>query len=83
MWVALAVLVIFCTIPVARALREVVDSAFGRDIFLYAGFAMLCAGAGLAVTALRRRRLPASASIGLAVVLGLFAALIYALREIP
>lgn len=82
-WVALAVLIVFSTIPLASRLREAVDASVGRDLFLYLVAALVLAGAVYGFRNLRRRGLPASAYLWLTLVFLLFGIAIYRLRDIP
>ena len=83
LYVAAGVGVIYATIPVARALREVVDGSVGREAFLYLTLLMVVAGAVISFSGLRRRQLPRAAYLWLAILFTAFAILIYRLREIP
>ncbi len=82
-WVALGVVVIYATIPVARGLREVVDRSLGREIFIYGCLLVLLVCAVFAWRNLRHRSLGRGAAVSLALVLILFAGTIYYLRAIP
>ncbi len=82
-WVALAVLIVFSTIPLASALREAVDASVGRDLFLYLVAVLVLIGAVYAFGNLRRRALPRGAYFWLFLVFVLFGIAIYRLRDIP
>lgn len=82
-WVGLAVLVIFATIPLARELRDAVDATVGREVFLYLGLVLAAAVALVAFSSLRRRALPPDAYYALGLVLLALVAMIYRLRDIP
>ena len=79
----MGVVVIYSTIPLARALRDAVDASVGRDLFLYLVAALVLVGAVYAFRNLRRRALPPRAYLWLGLVLMLFGITIYRLREIP
>ena len=76
-YVAIAVLVVFSTIPLARALREAIDASVGRDIFLYLVALLLVIGGVYAVLNLRRRALPRGAFLWLGLVFLVFGIVIY------
>ncbi len=82
-WVVLGVVVIYATIPVARALRELVDRSLGREIFVHLCLLLVAVAAVFAWRSLRRRRLGRGAGLSLVLVLILFAGLIFYLRAIP
>jgi hypothetical protein len=82
-YVGMGVVVIYSTIPLARALRDAVDASVGRDLFLYLVAALVLVGAVYAFRNLRRRALPPRAYLWLGLVLMLFGITIYRLREIP
>ena len=82
-YVAIGVLIIYCTIPVARALRELVAEQIGLDFFLYVTVALALIAGGLAFRNLRNRRLPTSAYVYLFAIIAAFMAYIYQLRDIP
>jgi hypothetical protein len=83
LYAAIWSLVIFCSIPFARAFIEIIEDYLSLDFFLYATLAGTVAGGALAVSNLRRRTLPLGAYWWL---LGTFTAFIgytYYLRDIP
>ena len=82
-YVLLAILVIYSTIPLARALRETIDASVGRDVFIYLVAALTAVGAYYAFKNLRRRQLPRSAHAWLAAIFLFFGIAIYQLRAIP
>ncbi len=82
-WVAVGVVVIYATIPLARTLRAAVDAGVGREIFAHLAFALLAGIAVAAIAILRRRSPGAAAWTWLLASLLAFAALIYRLRDIP
>lgn len=82
-YVAVGVVVIYATIPVARSLREAIDARVGRELFLYLAAALVLLAAALAVRNLRRRRLPPGAYLWLLGILGIAAFFLFRLREIP
>ena len=82
-YVAIGTAVIYATIPVARALRDSVETHIGREIFLLVTLGIAIAIGWAAFANLRRRQLPPSAFAWMFTVLVLFAACIYYLRNIP
>jgi len=82
-YVAVGVLAIYCTIPVARPLREVVGEQIGLEFFLYFTIALTVAAGVLAFLNLRKRKLPVNAYVWLFGIVAAFIAYIYHLREIP
>lgn len=83
LYVAGGILLIYLTIPIARALRETVDSQIGREAFLYLAAILGLFVAWAAIKNLSRRHQPASAYVCL---FGVFAFLgwkLYELRGIP
>ena len=82
-YVAIGALAIYCTIPVARALRELVAEQIGLEFFLYLTVALALIAGGLAFRNLRNRRLPTTAYIYLFAIIAAFMAYIYQLRDIP
>ena len=62
-YVAIGVLVIYCTIPVARVLREFLAEQFGLGVFLYITVMLALIAGVMAFINLRRRRLPADLPI--------------------
>jgi len=82
-YVALGVLVIYCTIPVARAIQEAVSEQVGKLLFLYFTVALVLIAGTVALGNLRKRKLPISAYIWLFGIIAAFMAYIYTLRDIP
>jgi VanZ family protein len=82
-YVAIGALVIYCTIPVARALRELVAEQIGLDFFLYLTVALALIAGGFAFRNLRNRDLPTNAYIFLFAFIAAFMMYIYQLRDIP
>ena len=82
-YVAIGVLVIYCTIPVARTLRETIDAQVGREVFLYLTALLAVIGGIIAYKNLRQRKLPLGAYLWLFGILALFGFSIYQLRAIP
>jgi hypothetical protein len=75
--------VIYATIPLARAVVEILDQQFGREIIWHACLLLFVLGGGIAWHGLRHRRLPRDAYLWQILVLGIFAVTIYRLRGIP
>ena len=67
-YVAIGVLVIYCTIPVARALREFIAEQVGLNIFLYIAVTLALIAGVVAFINLRRRRLSADAYLFLFII---------------
>ena len=82
-YVALGVLAIYCTIPVARAFRELIAEQIGLDFFLYVTVTLTLLAGVMAFINLRNRRLPKNAYLLLFIILAVFIAYIYQLRDIP
>jgi hypothetical protein len=82
-YVAMGVLFIYSTIPVARALREVVGEQLGLKFFLYFTIALTVAAGVLAFFNLRKRKLPVNAYLWLSGVVIAYIVYIYHLRGIP
>ena len=82
-YVALGVVIVYGTIPVARALRETVREHIGLQYFLYFSVVLVLLGGYLAIRNVRHRKLPVSARVWLLVIFGAFLGYIYTLREIP
>lgn len=83
LYVAIGVLIVYSTIPVARALREAVDAQIGRVAFLYLAVLMALLLVVAAFANLRKRAQPPAAYFWLSLVFALFGLYIYRLREIP
>ncbi len=82
-YVALGVVVVFSTIPVARALRDTVREQIGLQYFLYLAIALVLLGAYFAIKNVLHRKLPLNARLWLLAIFGAFLGYIYTLREIP
>ena len=82
-YLAAGVLVIYCTIPLARAFREAVNEQLGREVFLYVTLAIVLAVTIAAVVSLSRRKLPVNAYLCLIAIFVAFMAFVYYLRDIP
>jgi len=82
-YVAIGVLVVYATIPVARALRDAVDAKIGREAFLYLAALLVLITGIAAFLNLRKRDLPMDAYLWLFGIIGVFGIYIYQLREIP
>ena len=82
-YVAIGTLVIYCTIPVARALRELIAEQIGINFFLYVTFMLALIAGVMAFINLRNRRLPTNAYLMLFIIVATFMAYIYQLRDIP
>ena len=83
LYVILWSLVIFCTIPFARAFRNVVRDSIGIEVFLYATVAGILLLGVAAYSSLRQRRLPFNAYLWLFGIIGAFIGYAYYLRDIP
>ena len=83
LYVALWSLVIFCTIPFARAFREIVAESLGLNFFLYTTIVVAVIGGVIAFNNLRARHLPTGAYIWLFAVVIVFIGYAYYLRDIP
>jgi hypothetical protein len=83
LYVALWSLVIFFTIPFARALRDAVEERIGLGFFVYATVVIALVGGAVALANVRRRSLPRSAYLWLIGVTAAFIAYAYELRDIP
>ncbi len=82
-YVLTGTVVIFLTIPVARALRGWIELYVGLNFFLYAAAAVTLLVGVWALRNLRTRNLPLSAYLCLFGFIALFLAYIYRLRDIP
>jgi VanZ family protein len=82
-YVVIGTLVIYCTIPVARALRELIAEQIGLDFFLYVTVMLTLLAGVMAFLNLRNRRLPTNAYLMLFIIVATFMAYIYQLRDIP
>jgi hypothetical protein len=82
-YVALGVVVVYSTIPVARALRETVREHIGLQYFLYFAVALLLLGGYFAIKNVHHRKLPLNARLWLLTIFGAFLGYIYMLRDIP
>ena len=83
LFVGLWSLVIFCTIPFARAVREVIAERLGLQFFLYTTIVVVVLGGFFAFKNLRARQLPRGAYIWLCAVVMVFIGYAYYLRDIP
>lgn len=83
LYVALWSLIIFVTIPFARAFRETIAERIGLQFFLYVTILVAFIGGGFALRNLRKRHVPTSAYVWLLGVTALFIAYVYYLRRIP
>ena len=82
-YVAVGVVIIYSTIPVARTIRESVDARIGNEIFLICSIVLVLVGGIMAFRNLRRRTLSRGAYIWLGGILTAFIAQIYSLQDIP
>lgn len=82
-YVVTGALVIYCTIPVARTLREVVRENFGLKYFLYVTVVLVILAGFVAFRNLHKRGLPLSAKLSLITIFAAFLIYIYELRDIP
>jgi len=82
-YVVAGVLVIFFTIPFARAFREVVQENIGSDFFLYITAAVALVVGIIAFRSLQKRKLPLNARLSLFAIIAAFLAYIYSLRDMP
>ena len=83
LYVAAWSLIIFCTIPFARAFRDAVSEQIGITVFVYATVAGVLVLGIFAYRSLRARRLSADAYFWLFGILAAFIAYAYYLRDIP
>ena len=83
LYVGLWSLIIFCTIPFARAFREIVAERLGLHFFLYTTIVVAVIGGVVAFNNLRARQLPTGAYIWLFAVVMVFIGYAYYLRDIP
>lgn len=83
LYVTLWSLVIFSTIPFARALTNALAERIGLEVFVYVTVFLALVGAAAALANLRKRRLPRSAYLWLFAVSAAFIAYAYYLRDIP
>lgn len=83
LFVALWSLLIFCTIPFARAFRDLVREHIGIEVFLYTTVAGILALGIFAYNNLRKRQLPRIAYTWLFGILAAFVGYAYYLRDIP
>jgi len=82
-YVLLGVVIVYSTIPIARALREAVREHIGLQYFLYAAVALVLVAGYFALKNVRDRNLPADAQFWLLAIFCAFLGYIYALRDIP
>lgn len=83
LYVALWSLLIFFTIPFARALRNVISEHVGIEVFLYVTVVGVATLGYFAYSNLRRRGLPPGAYVWLFGIVGAFIGYAYYLRDIP
>ena len=83
LYVALASLIIFATIPIARSLQSFVSDRLGPDSFLYISAAVVAAAAVWAVRFLKRRHTPAIGYLWLLAVAIAYASYAFQLRRNP
>jgi VanZ family protein len=76
-------LVIYCTIPVARAFRELIAEKIGLEFFLYLTATLTLIAGVMAFINLRNRKLPTNAYLWLFGIVAAFMVYIYQLRDIP
>ena len=82
-YVIAGALVIYCTIPVARSLRSIVQEHIGREYFLYVAAVFLLLAGFIALRQLQKRNLPFNAKLCLFLILSTFMGYLYTLRAIP
>ncbi|MGI9319731.1 MAG: VanZ family protein [bacterium] len=82
-YVIVGSLIIFCTIPVARSLREMVREHIGIEYFLYFSMVLVLSAGYLGLRNLHKRRLPLDARLCLFVIFAAFLGYVYTLRAIP
>jgi len=82
-YVAAGVLVIFFTIPFARALRKIVEEQIGSEFFLYITAAVALTVGLIALRSLQKRNLPLNARFSLFGIIAAFLFYIYSLRDMP
>jgi VanZ family protein len=82
-YVVVGAFVIYCTIPVARAFREIVAEKIGLGFFLYLTAALTLIAGITAFINLRKRKLPTNAYLWLIGIVAAFMVYIYQLRNIP
>ncbi|NIO43225.1 MAG: hypothetical protein GTO41_25575, partial [Burkholderiales bacterium] len=83
LYVAAASLIIFCAVPFARVTQSVVSEIFGRSFFLFFLAAVALVASALAIRAIRRRAIPRSAYLWLAVIIAALGGYAYKLRGNP
>lgn len=82
-YVVAGALIVYCTIPVARTLREVVRENIGLKYFLYVTVVLVILAGFVAFRNLHKRGLPLSAKFSLITIVAVFIIYIYELRDIP
>jgi len=82
-YVVAGVLVIFFTIPFARAFRKIISENIGSDFFLYITATIALVVGILALRNLKSRKLPLNARLSLFAIIAAFLAYIYSLRDMP
>ncbi len=82
-YVAAGVLVIFFTIPFARAFRKIISENIGSNFFLYITAAVALVVGIIAFRNLQKRKLPLNAHLSLFAIIAAFLSYIYSLRDMP
>jgi VanZ family protein len=82
-YVVVGALIIYCTIPVARAFRELIAEQIGLEFFLYLTAILTAIAGAVAFINLRKRKLPTNAYLWLFGIVAAFMGYIYQLRDIP
>ena len=82
-YVVVGALIIYCTIPVARAFRELIAEQIGLEFFLYLTAILTAIAGAVAFINLRKRKLPTNAYLWLFGIVAAFMVYIYQLRDIP
>ena len=83
LYVAAASLIIFSTVPFARAIQSVVSEVLGTSFFLFFVAAAALFATILAIRAMRRRAIPRSAYLWLVATVAAFGGYTYQLRNNP
>ena len=83
LYVAVASLIIFSTVPFARAIQSAVSDSFGRGFFLLLVAAVTLIATALAIRAIRRRTVPRSAYLWLVATVVALGGYTYQLRYNP
>ena len=82
-YVVVGAIIIYCTIPVARAFREFIAEQVGLAFFLYLTLTLTLIAGLMAFINLKNRKLPTNAYLWLFGIIATFMAYIYHLRDIP